>query len=47
MRVGKGFLIMTVSILSVTLVRGARIPGEIPFKFAQKFGIVCRVEWDR
>jgi hypothetical protein len=28
--------------LSVTLARGARIPGEIPFKLAQGFGIVVQ-----
>jgi hypothetical protein len=42
MRVRKVFLIMTVAMLSVTLARGAGIPGEIPFKLAQGFGIVVQ-----
>lgn len=42
MRVRKVVLIMTVTMLSVTLARGARIPGEIPFKLAQGFGIVVQ-----
>jgi Aspartyl protease len=42
MRVRKVILIMTVAMLSVTLARGARIPGEIPFKLAQGFGIVVQ-----
>jgi predicted aspartyl protease len=42
MRVRKVFLIMTVAMLSVTLARGAGIPGEIPFKLAQGFGVVVQ-----
>jgi predicted aspartyl protease len=42
MRIRKVILIMTVAMLSVTLARGARIPGEIPFKLAQGFGIVVQ-----
>jgi hypothetical protein len=42
MRVRKVILIMTVAMLSVTLARGTRIPGEIPFKLAQGFGIVVQ-----
>src|SRR4051812_17692228 len=42
MRGRKVFLIMIVAMLSVTLARGAGIPGEIPFKLAQGFGIVVQ-----
>ena len=36
------FLMVTVAMLSATLARGTRIPGEISFKLAQGFGIVVR-----
>ncbi len=36
------FLIMTAAMLSAPFARGARIPGEIPFKLAQGFAIVVR-----
>jgi hypothetical protein len=42
MRVRKVFLITTVAMLSVTLARGTGIPGEIPFKLVQGFGIVVQ-----
>jgi hypothetical protein len=42
MRVRKVVLIMTAAMLSVTLARGAGIPGEIPFRLARGFGIVMQ-----
>jgi predicted aspartyl protease len=44
MRVRIVFLMITVVMLGTTLARGARIPGEIPFKLVQGFGIVVRGE---
>jgi predicted aspartyl protease len=42
MRVCKVFSIMTAAMLSVTLARGAGIPGEIPFKLAHGFAVVVQ-----
>lgn len=42
MRVRTVFLVITAAILSVPLARGAGIPGEIPFKLAQGFGVVVQ-----
>jgi hypothetical protein len=42
MRVRKVFLIVSATMLSITLARGAGIPGEIPFKLTQGFGIVVK-----
>lgn len=42
MRVHKASLIVIIALLSVTLVRGADIPAEIPFKLIQGFGIVVQ-----
>jgi hypothetical protein len=40
MRVRRVFTIVFATMLSVTVARGAGIPGEIPFKLVQGFGIV-------
>jgi predicted aspartyl protease len=42
MRIRIFFVIVTAGILGGTLARGARIPGEIPFKLAQGVGIVVQ-----
>ena len=43
MRVHKALLIMTVALMSATLARGSSgIPGEIPFRLVQGFGIVVQ-----
>ena len=42
MRVHKATLIVIIALLSVTVVRGADIPAEIPFKLIQGFGIVVQ-----
>jgi len=42
MRVPRVLIIITVAMLVANSARGASIPGEIPFKLAQGFGIVVR-----
>jgi predicted aspartyl protease len=42
MIVRRVLLFMSAAILSAALAQGARIPGEVPFKLAQGFGIVVR-----